>query len=247
MSTTSSETSSEPSPWSRSTGALVAWLGLAAFLVLTAFALQAVGDEDDAGSSDVLFDYSFAAGTVVIYGVIVGLTWLIARAFERPAQALGLRRFSPRWLWIVFGLTLLSVIVAAVLEPILHAGEEQGLAPERWEDGRALAFAVNGAVVVLVVPFVEELFFRGLGVRVLGFLGEWPAVVGTAAIFAFAHGILVALPALGFFALVLGWVRYRSESVWPGFIAHATYNLVGILTALYGALDEDAAALAGLF
>ena len=246
MSTTSSEISAEPSPWSRSTGALAAWLALAGFLIVTAFGLQALGDAD-ADSSDVLFDYQFAVGSVFVYGVILGLTWLIARGFGEPREALGLRRFAPRWIWIVFGLTLLSVIVSALLEPILHAGEEQGLAPERWQEDRALAFAMNGVVVVLVVPFVEELFFRGLGVRVLGFLGLWPAVVGTAIVFALAHGILVGIPALGFFALALGWVRYRSESVWPGFVAHAAYNLVGILTALYGALDEDGSALAILF
>ncbi len=246
METTSSPTSSEPSRWSRSTVALAAWLAIAIFFVVSAFALRATSEGET--ESDTLFDYSFAAGSVVIYAVIVGLTWLIARAFRDPAEALGLRRFPLRWLWIAFGVTLVSVIVAALLEPYLHASEEQGLAPDRWEEGRAVAFALNAAVIVLIVPFAEELFFRGLGVRVLAFLGEPAAVVGTAVVFAFAHGILAGIPALGLFALALGWVRYRSVSVWPGFVAHASYNLVGILAALYAALDDNPpAALAALF
>ena len=246
MSETSLETSAEPSPWSRSTAALAGWLTLAAILILIAFGAR-LAEEDAEPASDALFSYAFAIQGVIVYAVILALTWLIARAFGNPSRALGLRSFRLRWLWIAAGLTLLSVIVSAALEPILHAGEEQGLAPEKWQEDRAVAFALNGAVVVLVVPFVEELFFRGLGVRVLGFLGKWVAIVGTAAVFALAHGILVGIPALGFFALALAWVRWESESVWPGFIAHAAYNLVGILTALYLALDEDASALASLF
>ena len=46
--------------------------------------------------------------------------------------------------------------------------------------------------------------------------------------FGFAHGLLVALPPLIVFGLGLAWVRVRSDSVWPGFIAHAAYNAIGI-------------------
>ena len=239
METTSSRTSSERSRWSRSNVALAAWLAISGLLIAVAFGSQAATGIQDDAENDVLFQYEFAIGSTVVYGVIVALTWLAARSFERPREALGLRSFPLRWVWIALGLTFLSLVVSAALEPLLHAGEEQGLAPERWERDRAAAFAVNAVVVTLVVPFAEELFFRGLGVRALGFLGAPIAVGGTALVFALAHGLLVALPALGVFALVLGWVRYRTESVWPGFIAHAIYNGVGILVALYSVLNEE--------
>ena len=237
METTSSPTSSEPSRWSRSTPALAGWLGLSGILVALAFLGAARGGED--GEEDILFRYEFAVGSVLVYAIILALTVGIGRSFPHPRLALGLRGFPLRWLWITFGLTLLSLVVSATLEPVLHAGEEQGLAPSEWRDDRAVAFAVNALVVVLVVPFAEELFFRGLGVRVLAFLGGGAAVVGTALVFALAHGLLVALPALGFFGVALAWVRYRTESVWPGFIAHATYNGIGILFAVANALEEE--------
>ena len=221
---------------------------MAGFLIAVAFAGQAAaGGQDD--DRDILFEYEFAVGSVVVYGIIVALTWLAARSFGRPRLALGLRTFPRRWLWIALGLTVASVIVSAALEPVLHAGEEQGLAPNEWRRERATAFVLNALVVTLVVPFAEELFFRGLGVRVLGFLGGAVAVGGTAAVFALAHGLLSALPALGFFGLALAWVRYRTQSVWPGFLAHAAYNAVGIFVALYFALnpDERPQALAVLF
>jgi membrane protease YdiL (CAAX protease family) len=47
-------------------------------------------------------------------------------------------------------------------------------------------------------------------------------------VFGLAHGILVALPVLGFFGLALAWLRLRTGSVWPCVIAHAAYNALGI-------------------
>jgi uncharacterized protein len=243
-----SPTSSAPSErWSRSNVALAVWLAISGLLIAVAFLSSASGSGDE-GGDDVLFRYEFAIGSVVVYGAIVALTWFAARSFERPREALGLRSFSVRWVWVALGLTFVSLVLSAALEPVLHAGEEQGLAPDRWERDRATAFAVNAVVVTLVVPFAEELFFRGLGVRALGFLGGTVAVGATAIVFALAHGLLSALLPLGFFAAALGWVRYRSESVWPGFLAHAAYNGVGVLVAAYFALDSaETRGLLGLF
>jgi len=79
------------------------------------------------------------------------------------------------------------------------------------------------------VPFTEELFFRGLGVRALSFVGGITAVVVTGVVFGLSHGIFGALPPLILFGVALGWVRLRSDSVWPGIIAHGFYNATGIL------------------
>jgi len=51
--------------------------------------------------------------------------------------------------------------------------------------------------------------------------------------FGLAHGILVALPVLVPFALALGWVRWRSDSVWPGVIAHGFYNGSALLVLYF--------------
>ena len=55
------------------------------------------------------------------------------------------------------------------------------------------------------------------------------AVVVTGFVFGLSHGILGALPPLVLFGIALGWVRLRSDSVWPGVLAHGFYNAVGIL------------------
>jgi membrane protease YdiL (CAAX protease family) len=221
----SSTASVETSP-ARERAALGLWLGVAAIQIASSFALGGSGGARD---DEPLYDYSLAVGSLVLYGILIALTFWIASLYPNRLAALGLRRFPARTVWIVVAVVIASIAVSAALEPILHAGREQGLEPEQWRSDRAGAFVVNALVVTTLVPFAEELFFRGLGVRVLTIFGSLVAVVGTAVVFALAHGIPVAIPALGFFALLLGWLRLSTDSVWPCVLAHAAYNGVGVL------------------
>jgi membrane protease YdiL (CAAX protease family) len=219
MQTTSSETSPRLSTGS-GRNALVAWFCVAAAFVALGFVATVSSQTDP----NILYKYSFAAGSAVTYGIFVAITLLIARWLQEPLAAVGLTAFSWRWVWIAVGLIVLVLIFGAAVEPILHAGEKQGLEPNAWDPTRAGAFAVNALVAATFVPFAEELFFRGLGVRVLVPFGGAAAVGITALAFGLGHGILVALPVLVPFGLALGWVRLRSESVWPGMLAHGLYN-----------------------
>lgn len=219
MSTTSSPTSDSLSAGS-SRAAAAAWAVVAAALVAVGFAGASAGETDQ----DILYDYGFAIGTLLIYGFLIGITFAIALWLGRPLPALGLKRFAWRWVGIAIGLILIVLFLAYLLEPVLHAGEEQGFAPDEWRPDRARAFALNATVAATLVPFTEELFFRGLGVRALLPFGALLAVVATSVAFALGHGLFSALPILIPFALVLGWVRLRSDSVWPGVLAHGFYN-----------------------
>jgi len=233
METTSSPTSSKPSAASKSrqTGPLAAWLVLVALQIALAF--SATSDDDAVRDSDPLFSWELAIGGAIVYVILVALTFAIVRSYPmNVGEALGLKRFESRWVWIGLGVALGSLIVAAIAEPFLHGGEEQGLAPGDWQPDRAGAFVANAFVVVLVAPFAEELFFRGLGVRVLRFLGPAVAIGATALLFGLAHGILGALPPLVAFGAGLAWVRYRSDSVWPCFVSHAAFNGIGVAVAV---------------
>jgi len=225
METTSSPTSATPSN-DYKTLPLVGWSVLATLFIVGGFASQAASSSDN---STVFYQYSFAFGTIALYAILVALTFLIALPYERTSDAIALRTFRWRWVPIAIGLIIGVLIIAAALEPILHGGREQGLAPEEWEPERAGAFLVNAIVISTIVPFTEELFFRGLGVRALGFIGGLSAVVITGVAFGLSHGILGALPPLVLFGIALGWVRLRADSVWPGVIAHGFYNATGIL------------------
>lgn len=224
MLTTSSPTSSRPSR-RHSRLPLAIWLAISALLILLAFWSQA----QETDTEDVLYDADLAINGAVFYLIMIGASVLIALKYRRPANALGFRHFRRRWVWISFAIVIATVVVARILEPFLHGGEEQGLAPDEWQPEHAAAFGVNAAVIVLLGPFAEELFFRGLGVRALVPLGGVAAVVVSGLVFGLVHGILGALPPLVLFGAGLAWVRLRSASVWPSFIAHSAYNGLGIL------------------
>jgi membrane protease YdiL (CAAX protease family) len=202
------------------------WLGISSLLVLLAFAGASQGSEE----TDVLFDYGLAIGGVVFYGLMIGVSFAIASAYPqgRRLDALGFRRFRTRWIWIGFAIVVATTIVAVVAEPFLHGGEDQGLGADRWQPEHAGAFVANALVLVLLGPFAEELFFRGLGVRALMLYGGLVAILVTGVIFGLVHGVLGAIPPLALFGIGLAWVRLRSASVWPAFIAHATYNGLGL-------------------
>jgi uncharacterized protein len=200
-------------------------VSVAALLVAVGFIGTTTGETDP----EILYEWSFAAGSVALYAVLVGVTLVIGRSFRAPLAALGLTRFDWRWAGCAVGLIILVLVLGVALEPILHASDEQGFSPDVWRPNRAAAFAVNGLVAATVVPFAEELFFRGLGVRALLPFGGLAAIGLTGLAFGLGHGLLVALPVLVPFGVALGWVRWRSDSVWPGVIAHGSYNGIAIL------------------
>jgi uncharacterized protein len=222
---TSSEISREVSREPSSPVALLLWLFFT--IVFSAFAFQSARPERDA-----LYDPDLAVSGIAGYAVLLGLTFGIAFAFNRPARALGLNRARIRWFGVAAGVVVASLLVSGLLEPVLHAGREQGLEPTAWEPEHARAFAANAAVIVLLAPLTEELFYRGLGVRALRLLGAPVAVLGSALMFGLAHGIVAALPPLVFFGAGLAWVRLRADSVWPGVAAHAAYNGLALAVAM---------------
>jgi membrane protease YdiL (CAAX protease family) len=224
MQPTSSETSAKRSS-GFSRAALAAWLGVATLLVALGF----IGTSTAQSDPSVLYDYSFAAGSVLIYAILVAVSLAIARALGRPLAAAGLTKFSWSWTWKALGLIVLVLVLAQILEPVFHAGEKQGLEPDVWRPDRATAFALNAMVASTVVPFAEELFFRGVGVRALLPFGGLGAVSVTALAFGLGHGILAALPVLVLFGAALGWVRLRSDSAWPGMIAHGFFNGIALV------------------
>jgi len=225
MQTTSSPISATPSSDYKAVP-FFGWSLLAVLFIAGSFLSREISTED---TKNIFYDYDFAVTTIVWYAALVGLTFALAIPYPRTPRALGLNPFRWRWVGIAFGFIIGVLILSVLLEPLLHGGREQGLSPDEWQPEHARAFLLNGVLVSTVVPFAEELFFRGLGVRALQFFGGMSAVVITGLVFGFSHGVLGALPPLVLFGVALGWVRLRSGSVWPGVLAHGFFNAVGIL------------------
>jgi len=89
------------------------------------------------------------------------------------------------------------------------------------------------AVVVVGAPLAEELFFRGLLLRAVGFrFGNVAAVIVSAVAFGLAHFEPLQMPVLVLFGVVLGVLAVRSGRLGPSICAHAAFNAVAVYSLL---------------
>ena len=209
---------------------LVAWACLVATLILFAYVGNAVGP---APPDDVLYQYSTAIAILVQYAIISVVVLVIARGVPRDVIGFRAPRSWGRGAGLIV-ISLLAIWAASWLFGLfLNASDEQGLVPDDWDPTRAGAFIANFAVVVIVAPLVEETTYRGLGfAAVRSSFGPVAAVVVTGIAFGLSHGLLLALPVLALFGVILAWLRWKTESLYPPIILHAFFNGAALIAAV---------------
>jgi uncharacterized protein len=173
------------------------------------------------------------------------LVWLLVLRPHRLRLAdIGLRPTYRTWYRLAVAIGLVCVPVFSVLNlgfQSLFGG------PVENPQLRALApggFSWTSLVVMLllvgvVVPFVEEVVFRGL---IFGWLRKYLrflyAAPLSAIFFAAVHTLPALIPPLAMMGLVLAAVYERSGSLWPAVIVHGVFNSLMTIT-YYVALAYD--------
>jgi membrane protease YdiL (CAAX protease family) len=208
---------------------LYGWLALVAALATLNYSSRASSGKPPPNE---LYQWGTAAGGLFLFCLVLGVVLWLAHGRER--ELLALRR--PQSWPSAIGLAVLVLIgigiLSGLLDPVLHPGQEQGLAPTRWIGARAAPFAANFVVVAVVAPIAEELTFRGLGYSVLERFGKPAAIVGVGLAFGLAHGLVEALPVLVAFGAGLAWLRSKTGSVYPGILLHAAFNGASLLLSV---------------
>lgn len=212
----------------RSNRRLLAWTALVVISALLIVVIRVMYDVPP----DLRYRYSTLAFAVTVSALQFVL--VIRIADNRDLQeVLALKR--PTWGWkrvtifaflIVVGMTLLLISV-----PLLQQGESEGNGAP-FDPHRTLPFFFNALVLVIITPLLEEAIFRGLGFKLLERFGEIMAIVLTALAFAVFHGQFQQLPGLIVFGLALGYLRSRTESIYPCIATHSLLNSVGVMLAL---------------
>jgi membrane protease YdiL (CAAX protease family) len=207
---------------------LIGWWVLVGSIAVLTFGGRAASDSEPA--RDTFYRYETAAFGVVLYLVLLSLALLIAAGLDLR-EAFALRRPASwgRAALVALGAFVGMWIVAVILERIFHAGEEQGLDPERLSVDRVPPFLVNLALAAIVVPVVEELIYRGIGFRLLAQFGDIAAIVVTAIAFALAHGIVEGIPVFFVIGAALGFVRSRTGSIYPAMLMHGVFNGIQVV------------------
>lgn len=180
----------------------------------------------------MFFQFSTAIGTFALDGILLALMVLIARGLPFR-EAFALRR-PVAWgdAARIGALALVATWTTSLLLELAvgHAVREQAV-PQFWDPARVPAFVANVLAIAVFVPIVEEAACRGIGFRLLQPYGERSAVMLSSVAFALAHGAVLDLPWVLVTGLGLGYLRWRTASLYPSVLLHATVNGVAILAS----------------
>jgi membrane protease YdiL (CAAX protease family) len=208
---------------------LVAWILFVGLISSVAYASRFASGPPE---RNALYKWSTAISELFVFAVIIAVTLAIA-ASQR--QLLALRRpYSwPQAAALAVPVFVAVFVAISAIDRVLHGAREQGLVPKHWESSHAGAYAANFVVIAGVAPFAEELLFRGLGYSLFEPFGRWTAILTVGIAFGLYHGLVEALPELALFGCALAWLRSRTGSVYPGMLAHATFNTIGLLSVFF--------------
>lgn len=107
-----------------------------------------------------------------------------------------------------------------------------------------LQLGLLGLFIVVIGPFLEEVFFRGYALRAFGqrFGAIW-GVVLSAALFSAPHALSITTGFIGLLVpifaggVILGIVYQRTGNLWSAVVAHCINNLLGFI-GLLAALQQ---------
>lgn len=179
---------------------------------------------------------------VVTATVFAGWPWLAAGWF-RLSRAATFSLSSPATLDVVA-----AVILGCSLWPLVYEIETLAVPPERLRELqrlfgelkdqlRAVPLVWKWITLAITPAICEELFFRGFLLSAArSRLRPWLAVLATGVLFGVFHVLvresllLERLLPTAILGVILGWVCWRTGSIWPGILLHVLHN--GLLLAL---------------
>lgn len=181
------------------------------------------------------------------FSVLAAFSIMFAIATPRlpgpPARTLGFVR-PPTRVWLAVGLLLPTILLVSEIDNVLRG--LFGVVPEPVGElrPRTLPELLEMAFVfVLVVPVVEEVFFRGMiqprlvafwdlprGLALASFLSALPMLTLRALADSPSSALTVLVTGFAT-ALCLGWLRARTDSVLPGLALTVSYGVIGLLAS----------------
>ncbi len=225
-------------------GALIVFFFLLLLLTLNIVfgVIQAMVQEPLVLSPILILGELLILGLVVIWTAIRGLPWRSTfRLYKTSWSLLGLSFLvAVTWWFVATGL-------ATVIEQIVsRIGPPPDIPPPT-----GLLDAVGYMVaVVFLAPLCEEPVFRGFIMQGWLRYGFFAGIVGSGILFGIQHGQLTPVIPISMVGIVLGILVSRAGSLWPGVVAHATYNAIGapflILPGSMPEISDTTLVIAGL-
>lgn len=169
-------------------------------------------------SSPTALGISLWLNGAVVWAAMTLLRWTDRKSFR--AGGYGWPLYGIVVLWMVPIIFIVNLLLETLSLEDLNAEVFSRLVYDPW--------GVLG--IVLVGPFTEELVFR-MGIQrhlVRHRMRPWVAILLTALIFGAIHGNPAQIPGAVAFGVVLGWLYWRSGTIWMPVAAHVFNNLAGV-------------------
>lgn len=167
-----------------------------------------------------------ATAALLVYAprALAGLRLVPPRGLVR-SMVLGLALAIPAWI----GAQVIGYLTVRLLEPF-GMQPEVGLADAALRNADPVVLVI---ALVVVAPFAEELFFRGVVYNAWEReYGMTRALYGSAILFAVIHGSIFVIPSILALGIVLA-ILFRSTRSLPATIMlHAGFNGITVLIAL---------------
>lgn len=172
-------------------------------------------------------------------GIMIAIAYVLARAFlNADARQLGLASRIDGQLLITgtlagLGLVIVSQLVS-LLQVKLFGSHPEAVAELLKTHHGTTNFFLDFASVCVIAPFAEELLFRG--VIFAGLAQRLPvgiAAVLSGVIFGAAHLDPWSIAPLAVIGVGLALLYYRTGSLWPNIVAHATVNTVALVAVYF--------------
>lgn len=151
-------------------------------------------------------------------------------------KVLRLNKIKMSTLGIIAGLTLLFIPIVAIVNLIntvlLQALFGRVEIPEIPISTEPQAFLINLIVIALVAGVCEEVLFRGAIQRGFEILGAKKSILITAFLFSIMHLDFQKFVGIFILGAFIGFLVYRTNSLYAGIVAHATNNAFAVMMML---------------
>jgi membrane protease YdiL (CAAX protease family) len=177
--------------------------------------------------SAIAFDPSDIGSRLILGTVAIAVTTCIVAAIYWRSLAVQLKRvgFNSPWAWAGLGMLapLLGLNYLYHVKFVQSLGHVDLLQAPPWNQwGLITVFCIFPAIS-------EELAFRGLLQHwIQAALPPWRAVIVASALFAGMHFSVISFPYLFLVGMLLGWTKWKTQSLYPSMLIHFLHNLIVI-------------------
>lgn len=224
-------------------------LVLVVAVIIVGTVTPAAADASSQVGAGVFFD----PGNPLVLALGLGIIALMLPAYalaSRVVQGRGVGYLSSvvgrlRWGWLLacVGVAVtINGIVSAIAALVLPEPETMATPPSAPVSATLVAGLI---VIIVIVPLqasAEEYVFRGYLMQSIGRWLRHPvfAIVAPVPLFVVAHGYdPVGQAAVGIFALVAGWLTWRTGGLEAAIAVHVINNVAGFALGVFGLTDPN--------